>query len=114
MHQVLDNSGIIRHNVNVTNVTTTLFTKELLRFIMFILHVHLQMFFGKSYNAAYDTRKHGNCRFFLLAMMLSVPNVKIFWVENGTFKVYIWQPFEARIVKIWRPNSGTPGLHFIF
>ena len=50
--------------------------------------------------------------FFLLAMMLSVPNVKIFWVENGIFKVYIWQPFEARIIKIWRPNSGTPGLHF--
>ena len=96
----------------MTNVTTALFTKELLRFIMFILHVHLQMFFRKSYNAAYDTRKHGNCRFFLLAMMLSVPNVKIFWVENGIFKVYIWQPFEASIIKIWRPNSGTPGLHF--
>ena len=96
----------------MTNVTTALFTKELLRFIMFILHVHLQMFFKKSYNAAYDTRKHENCRFFLLAMMLSVPNVKIFWVENGIFKVYIWQPFEARIIKIWRPNSGTPGLHF--
>ena len=84
----------------MTNVTTTLFTSELLRFIMFILHVHLQMFFRKSYNAAYDTRKHGDFRFVLLAMMLSVPNVKIFWVENGIFKVYIWQPFEARIIKI--------------
>ena len=26
--------------------------------------------------------------------------------------VYIWQPFEARIIETWRPNSETPGLHF--
>ena len=75
------------------SVTTILFTRELLRFIMLVLHVHLQMFFRKSLKAAYDTRKHGDCRFVLLAMMLCVPIViifpmqkkKIFWVENGMF-----------------------------
>ena len=60
------------------SVTTILFTRELLRFIMLVLHVHLQMFFRKSFKPAYDTRKHGDCRFVLLAMMLCVPNVIIF------------------------------------
>ena len=60
------------------SVTTILFTRELLRFIMLVLHVHLQMFFRKSFKAAYDTRKHGDCRFVLLAMMLCMPNVIIF------------------------------------
>ena len=32
--------------------------------MMHALLLVLQMFFRKSYNAAYDTRKHGNCRFF--------------------------------------------------
>ena len=84
---------MIKSHINVTCVTTILFTRELLRFIMLVLHVHLQMFFRKSLKAAYDTRKHGDCRFVLLAMMLCVPNViifpyekkKIFWVENGMF-----------------------------
>ena len=34
--------------INVTSVTTILFTRELLRFIMLLLHVHLQMFFRKT------------------------------------------------------------------
>ena len=38
--------------INVTSVTTILFTRELLRFIMLLLHVHLQMFFRKSFKAA--------------------------------------------------------------
>ena len=46
--------------------------------IMLVLHVHPQMFFGKSFKAAYETRKHGDCRFVLLAMMLCVSNVIIF------------------------------------
>ena len=59
---------------------------------MLILYVHLQMFFRKSLKAAYDTRKHGDCRFVLLAMILRVPKVimcpykkKIFYAENGTY-----------------------------
>ena len=36
------------------------------------------MFFRDSFKTAYDTRKHGNCRFVLLAMMLCVSNVIIF------------------------------------
>ena len=36
------------------------------------------MFFRKSFKPAYDTRKHGDCRFVLLAMMLCAPNVIIF------------------------------------
>ena len=35
-------------------------------------------FFRKSFKAAYDTSKHGECRFVLLAMMLCLPNVIIF------------------------------------
>ena len=42
------------------------------------LHVHPEMFFRDSFKTAYDTRKHGNCRFVLLAMMLCVSNVIIF------------------------------------
>ena len=26
--------------------------------------------------------------------------------------MYIWQPFEARIIETCRPNSETPGLQF--
>ena len=63
---------------DVTSVTTILFTTKLLRFIMLVLHVHLHMFFRKSFKAAYDTRKHGDCRLVLLAMMLCVSNVIIF------------------------------------
>ena len=62
----------------MTCVTTIIFTRGLLRFIMLILHVHLQMFFRKSFKAAYDTRKHGDYRFVPLAMMLCVPTVIIF------------------------------------
>ena len=69
---------MIKSHINVTSVTTILFTRELLRFIMLVLHVDLQMFFRKSFKAAYDTRKHGDCRFVLLAMMLCVPNVITF------------------------------------
>ena len=60
--------------------------------IMLVLHVHPQMFFRRSFKTAYDTRKHGDCRFVLLAMMLCVSNVIIFpyqkenlLVENGMF-----------------------------
>ena len=42
------------------------------------LHVHPEMFFRDSFKTACDTRKHGNCRFVLLAMMLCVSNVIIF------------------------------------
>ena len=45
---------------------------------MLVLHAHPQTFFGKSFKAAYDTRKHGDCRFVLLAKMLCVSNVMIF------------------------------------
>ena len=85
----------IKSHINVTCVTTILFTRELLRFIMLVLHVHLQMFFRKSFRAAYDTRKHSDCRFVLLAMMLCVPNgmicmslQKIIWIENGMFSIW--------------------------
>ena len=50
--------------------------------IMLVLHVHPQMFFRKSFKAAYDTRKHGDCKFVLLAMMLCVSNVIIFLYQN--------------------------------
>ena len=53
--------------------------------IMLILHVHPQMFFRKSFKAAYDTRKHDDCRFVLLAMMLCVPNVIIFPYKKGKY-----------------------------
>ena len=46
--------------------------------IMLVLHVHPQMFFIRSFKTAYDTRKHGDCRFVLLAMLLCVPNVITF------------------------------------
>ena len=65
--------------------------------IMLVLHVHPQMFFGKSFKAAYDTRKHGDCRFVLLAMMLCVPNVIIF-------------PYKKENIlgkKLYVLNSGT-------
>ena len=62
----------------MTSVTTILFTRELLTFVILVLHVYLQMLFRKSFKAAYDTRKHGDCRFVLLAMMLCVPDVIIF------------------------------------
>ena len=59
---------------------------------MLVLHVHPQMFFRKSFKAAYDTRKHDDYRFVLLAMLLRVQNViifpykkEIFWVENDMF-----------------------------
>ena len=45
---------------------------------MLVLHVHPEMFFRESFKTAYDTRKHGDCRFVLLAMMLCVSNVIIF------------------------------------
>ena len=37
-----------------------------------------RLVFKKSFKAAYDTSKHGECRFVLLAMMLCLPNVIIF------------------------------------
>ena len=87
----------IKSHINVTCVTTILFTRELLRFIMLVLHVHLQMFFRKSFKAAYDTSKHGECRFVLLAMMLCLPNVIIF-------------PYKKENIlgkKLYVLNSGT-------
>ena len=32
--------------------------------------------------------------------------------ETNRKQVYIWQPFEARLIETWRPNSEIPGLHF--
>ena len=64
---------------------------------MLVLHVYLQMLFRKSLKAAYDTRKHGDCRFVLLAMMLCMPNVIIF-------------PYKKENIlgkKLYVLNSGT-------
>lgn len=36
----------------------------------------------------------------------------IWWKWDNRKQVYIWQPFEARIIETWRPNSETPGLQF--
>ena len=54
-------------------------------------------FFRKSFKAAYDTSKHGECRFVLLAMMLCLPNVIIF-------------PYKKENIlgkKLYVLNSGT-------
>ena len=38
-------------------------------------------------------------------------SLSYYW-KDTRLKVYIWQPFEARIIETWRPNSETPGLQF--
>ena len=38
-------------------------------------------------------------------------SLSYYW-KDTRLTVYIWQPFEARIIETWRPNSETPGLHF--
>ena len=38
-------------------------------------------------------------------------SLSYYW-KDTRLKVYIWQPFEARIIETWRPNNETPGLHF--
>ena len=38
-------------------------------------------------------------------------SLSYYW-KDIRLKVYIWQPFEARIIETWRPNSETPGLQF--
>ena len=82
----------------MTCVTTILFTRELLRFIMLVLHVHLQIFLERA-SKLHTTQvlKHGECRFVLLAMMLCLPNVIIF-------------PYKKENIlgkKLYVLNSGT-------
>ena len=100
--QLFEVTHRIKSHINVIIVTTILFTRELLRFIMLVLHVHLQMFFRKSFKAAYDTRKHGDCRFVLLAMMLCVPNVIIFPYKKRKYSGQKMVCFEFGVL-----NLGT-------
>ena len=58
--------------------------------IMLVLHVQLEMFFRESFKTAYDTRKHGDCRFVLLAMMRCMSNVIIFPYQNENILCRKW------------------------
>ena len=84
---------------------------------MLIFHVHLQIvFFKKSFKAAYDTRKHGDCRFVLLAMMLCVPNVIFPYKKENILgrKWYVLNPVfdESETIesKCMFGNHLKPGL----
>ena len=58
--------------------------------IMLWLNVHPQMFVRRSINAAYDTGRHGDCRFVLLTIVLDVKYYDFFspkknyrfWLKN--------------------------------
>ena len=58
--------------------------------IMLVLHVQLEMFFRESFKTAYDTRKHGDCRFVLLAMMRCMSNVIIFPYQKENILCRKW------------------------
>ena len=58
--------------------------------IMLVLHVQLGMFFRESFKTAYDTRKHGDCRFVLLAMMRCMSNVIIFPYQKENILCRKW------------------------
>ena len=58
--------------------------------IMLVLHVQLEMFFSESFKTAYDTRKHGDCRFVLLAMMRCMSNVIIFPYQKENILCRKW------------------------
>ena len=55
-----------------------------------------RLVFKKSFKAAYDTRKHGDCRFVMLAMMLCVPNV-----------IFPYKKENILDKKMYVLNSGT-------
>jgi len=57
---------------------------------MLVLHVQLEMFFRESFKTAYDTRKHGDCRFVLLAMMRCMSNVIIFPYQKENILCRKW------------------------
>ena len=51
------------------------------------------------------------CSPYILQSPQSIHSLSYYW-KDTRLKVYIWQPFEARIIETWRPNSETPGLQF--
>ena len=71
--------------------------------IMLVLHVHPEMFFRGSFKTAYNTRRHGDCRFVLLAMMLCVSNVIIFPYQKENILGRKWY-----VLNLVCSESGTP------
>ena len=54
--------------------------------IMLCLNVHPQMFVRRSINAAYDTGRHGDCRFVLLTKVLDIKYYDFFLPKKKTYR----------------------------
>ena len=126
---------MIKSHINVTSVTTILFTRELLRFIMLFLHVQSSDVFQKELQSCIRHKEAWRLKICSVgndALCAKCDNISLIkenilgrkWYvlnlgtaifdENETNRkqVYIWQPFEARLIETCRPNSEIPGLHF--